>query len=113
MANITTRVRDGVTILDVAGGLGIGEGDSDLRDAVRQALDGGATKILLNLGGVDFLNSAGINVLASSHTAVSNRGGKLKLVSLQPKVQDVLVITRLVTVFEIDDTEDEAVASFA
>ena len=113
MAKITTRVRDGVTILDVAGGLGIGEGGSDLGDAVGQALDGGATKIALNLGGVDFLNSSGINVLASSHTAVSARGGKLKLVSLQPKVQDVLAITRLGTVFEIHGTEDEAVAAFA
>lgn len=113
MAKITTRIRDGVTILDVAGGLGIGEGGPDLHDAVRQALDGGATRIVLNLGGLDFLNSSGINVLASSHTAVSARGGTLRLVSLQPKVRDILAITRLATVFEIDDTEDEAVASFA
>lgn len=112
MAKITTRVRDGVTIVDVVGGLGIGEGTPGLHDAVRQALDGGATRIVLNLGGVDFINSSGINVLASSHTAVSSRGGKLKLVSLQPKVRDVLAITRLATVFEVDDTEDEAVASF-
>ncbi|MGO1078737.1 STAS domain-containing protein [Inquilinus sp. CA228] len=113
MAKITTRTRDGVTIVDVVGGLVTGEGDSGLHDAVRQALVGGATNIALNLGGVDFVNSAGINVLASSHAAVSDRGGKLKLVSVQPKVQDVLSIARLTTVFEIHGTEDEAVASFA
>jgi len=109
MANITTRVRDGVTIVDVVGGLGIGEDDLGLR----QALDGGATRIVLHLGGVDFLNSSGINVLASSRTAVSARGGTLKLVSVQPKVQDVLSIARLAAVFEVFDSEDEAVASFA
>lgn len=111
MAKITTHVRDGVTIVDVAGRLD--EGGSGLGDAVRQALDGGATKIAVNLGGVDFLNSAGINVLASSLAAVSDRGGKLKLVSVQPKVQDVLAIARLDTVFEIHGSEDEAVKSFA
>ncbi|WP_342238131.1 STAS domain-containing protein [Inquilinus sp. OTU3971] len=113
MAKITTRARDGVTIVDVVGGLVTGDGDPGLSDAVRQALDGGATRILLNLGGTDFLNSAGINVLASSHAAVSDRGGKLKLASVQPKVQEVLAIARLGTVFEIHGTEEEAVKSFA
>ena len=113
MAKVTTRTRDGVTIVDVVGGLVSGGDDPGVRGAVRQALDGGATRILLNLGGTDFLNSSGINVLASSHAAVSDRGGKLKLVSVQPKVQEVLAIARLGTVFEIHGTEDEAVASFA
>jgi len=113
MAQVSTRTRNGVTIVDVVGGLVSGGDDPGVRGAVRQALDGGATKIALNLGGVDFLNSSGINVLASSHAAVSDRGGTLKLVSVQPKVRDVLAIARLTSVFEIHGTEDEAVASFA
>lgn len=113
MAKITTRIRDGVTIVDVVGVLVTGEGDPGLGAAVHQALDRGATNIALNLGGVDLLNSSGINVLASSHAAVSDRGGTLKLVSVQPRVQEVLAIARLDTVFETHGTEDEAVASFA
>ena len=88
MAKVTTRTRDGVTIVDVVGGLVSGGDDPGVRGAVRQALDGGATNIALNLGGVDFLNSSGINVLASSHAAVSDRGGTLKIPGVAEPVND-------------------------
>jgi len=113
MASITTRVRDGVTILDVTGKITIGVGDVALRMAVQDAMAGGATKVLLNMKDTTTIDSSGIGELVSAYTRVTNRGGKLKLVSLPPKVNDILHITQLITVFEVYDSEDEAVGSFS
>lgn len=110
--NIKTRSQQDVTILDISGKITIGAGDVALREAVRNALDCGATKILLNLGGVTTIDSSGVGELVSSCTTVSSRGGKLKLFNLPFKVQDVLTITQLITVFDVYDTESEALESF-
>jgi len=112
MPSFETRQRDGVTILDLKGKITIGVGDVQLRGAVHQALDSGSTKILLNFAGVTTIDSSGIGELVSSYTTTNHRGGKLKLVSLPPKVNDILHITQLITVFDVYDTEDEAVAAF-
>ncbi|MER7692832.1 STAS domain-containing protein [Streptomyces sp. NPDC097610] len=109
---ITTRKTNGVTVLNLAGKLIIGGGDFELRGAVSEALDGGAKGILLNFAGVTGVDSTGIGALVSSHMTVSNRDGKLKLVNLPSKVEDLLYITQLITAFEVFDDEDEAVASF-
>lgn len=111
--NIDVQQRGDVTVLTPKGKITIGVGDVALRDAVQQALESGATKILLNLGAVTTIDSSGIGELVSAYTRVTNRGGKLKLMSLPAKVQDVLFITQLISVFEIYDTEEEALASFA
>ncbi len=110
--NIQRRVREGVTILEVEGKVTIGRGDVALRDAVHVALAGGATKILIALGGVSTIDSSGVGELVSAFTTVTNRGGKLKLLHLPPKVNDILQITQLITVFETYDNEDEAITSF-
>ena len=97
---------------DLKGKITIGVGDVALRDAVHQALNGGARNILVNLNEVTTIDSSGVGELVSTYTTVTNRGGKLKLLSLPPKVADILQITQLITVFEVFDSEAEAVASF-
>lgn len=109
---IEKRERDGVTILDVEGKITIGKGDVALREAVHQALADGARKLLIDLGDVATIDSSGVGELVSAFTTVTNRGGKLKLVNLPPKVNDILQITQLITVFETFDNLDEAIASF-
>ena len=109
---IEKRERNGVTILELEGKITIGKGDVVLRDAVQQLLAGGVTKMLIHLGQVTTIDSSGVGELVSAFTTVTNRGGKLKLVNLPPKVNDILQITQLITVFEVYDSEDEALASF-
>ena len=109
---VNVRQREGVTILDLKGKITIGVGDVALRDAIHQALDAGATKILVNLDDVSTIDSSGVGELVSAYTTVTNRGGKLKLVNLPPKVADILQITQLITVFDVYDDEEEALRSF-
>lgn len=109
---ITKREKSGVTILEVEGKVTIGKGDVVLREAVLQAIGEGPAKLLINLGDVTTIDSSGVGELVSAYTTVTNRGGKLKLVNMPPKVSDILQITQLITVFEVFDTEDEAVKSF-
>jgi len=110
---IETRHRDGVTILDLKGKITIGVGDVALREAVQGARDAGANNILLNLAKVTTVDSSGVGEMVSVFTSVSNAGGALKLENLPSKVADLLQITQLITVFEVHDNEDEAVASFS
>ncbi|PHM11321.1 STAS domain-containing protein [Nostoc sp. 'Peltigera malacea cyanobiont' DB3992] len=110
--SIETRTVKDVTILDVKGKVTIGEGDVTLRESIRSALADGAKNILLNLSGVTTIDSSGIGELVSSYTATNNRGGKLKLTNLPPKVNDILMITQLITVFETYGSETEALQSF-
>ena len=107
-----TREVDGVTILDLSGRITLGEGSGTLRDAVRDLVSKGSKKMLLNLGGVDYIDSSGLGELVAAYTAVKNSGGDLKLVNLTKKVSDLLVITKLATVFDVKDDEAAAVASF-
>ena len=114
MAQLTINQRqDGdVTILDLSGKITIGEGSVQLREAVRGLLDSGNKEILLNLGDVSYVDSSGIGELVSSYTTTSNQGGHLKLLSLGKKIKDLLMITKLLTVFQTYDDEQEAIASF-
>lgn len=109
---ISARHREGITILDPKGKITIGVGDVALREAVQEALDAGAKKILINLTNVSTVDSSGIGEMVSAYTTVTNRGGQLKLVGLPPKVQDILQITQLITVFDVFESEDEAIDSF-
>jgi anti-sigma B factor antagonist len=110
---IVEREVDNVTILDLKGKILIGEGDDALRDAVTRVVQSGKTKILLNLGEVPYVDSAGLGEIVRCYTTVSKNGGKLKLVNLTKKIQDLLAITKLLTVFETYDSEEEATRSFA
>jgi len=107
-----TRETGGVTVLDLAGRITLGEGSANLRDLIRGELSGGHTKILLNLAGVNYMDSSGLGELVSGYRAVKGQGGELKLLNLSKKVSDLLQITKLYTVFDIHSNEAEAVASF-
>lgn len=109
---INVRQREGVTILDLKGKITIGVGDVALRDAIHEALAAGAKKLLINLGDVTTIDSSGVGELVSSYTTVTNRGGRLKLADLPPKVADILQITQLITVFDVYEDEDEALRQF-
>ena len=109
---IEKRNRDGVTILDLGGKITIGKGDVALREAVHQVLEAGALKVLINLNDVTTIDSSGVGELVSAFTTATNRGGKLKLMNLPPKVNDILTITQLITVFEVFESEDEAIRAF-
>ena len=109
---INTREVSHVTILDIEGRIVLGQELEDLRDAVRGLINQGQKKIILNLSGVDYIDSSGVGQLVASFTAVRNAGGELKLLNLTKKVQDVLHVTKLYTVFDIKDDEFHAVKSF-
>lgn len=109
---IGSRQVDGVTILDLSGRITLGEGSVQLRDSVRDLLAKGQKKILLNLGDVNYIDSSGIGELVSAFTTVKNQGGELKLLNLTKKVHDLLQITKLYTVFDVQDDETTAVGSF-
>lgn len=110
--NISERQVGDVTLLDMSGKITIGEGSVALRSAIRRLLEESKKKILLNLAGVGYIDSSGIGELVSSYTAINNAKGQLKLLSLTQKLQDLLAITKLLTVFDTYDSEDEALASF-
>lgn len=110
--NITERQAGDVTVLDLDGKVTIGEGSVALRSAIRRVLGEGKTKILLNLGRVGYIDSSGIGELVSSFTAVNKEGGTLKLLNLTEKIQDLLAITKLLTVFDVYDSEADALSSF-
>ena len=108
----SNRQVDGVTIVDCSGRITLGEGSVILRDSVRELLGKGNKKILLNLGDVNYIDSSGIGELVSAYTTVKNQGGELKLLNLTKKVHDLLQITKLLTVFDVNDDEAKAIASF-
>ena len=109
---IVERQVGDVIILDIQGKILIGEGDDALRKAVTRLVEGGKRKILLNLADVPYVDSAGLGEIVRCYTTVSKQGGRLKLINLTKKIQDLLAITKLLTVFETYDTEDEGVRSF-
>ena len=110
--NIQQRQAGDVTIVDLSGKITIGEGSVQLREAVRKALEEGKKKIILNLGDVSYVDSSGIGELVSRYTTTKNAGGRLKLLNLPKKIKDLLMITKLLTVFEIYEDEQAALDSF-
>jgi anti-sigma B factor antagonist len=110
--NITERQAGDITILDMDGKVTIGEGSVALRNTIRRLLGEGKKKILLNLGRVGYVDSSGIGELVSSFTAVNKEEGSLKLLNLTQKIQDLLAITKLLTVFDVYDSEADALSSF-
>ena len=110
---VTTRQVGDVIVADVTGRLTLGEASSTFREALSGIVKSGHKKVLLNLGGVSYLDSSGIGELVAGYTTLSNAGGKLKLVNLTEKVQNPLQTTKLYTVFDIYKDEATAVRSFA
>ncbi len=110
--NLTERQAGDITILDMDGKVTIGEGSVALRNTIRRLLGEGKKKIVLNLSGVGYVDSSGIGELVSSFTAVNKEEGSLKLLNLTQKIQDLLAITKLLTVFDVYDSETDALSSF-
>ena len=108
----TTRDVNGIEIIKLDGKITIGAGDQQLRDVIANTVAAGKNKILLDLSGVTTIDSSGIGELVGSYTTVTNRGGKLKLLHLPAKLNELLHVTQLITVFEVYENENEAVASF-
>jgi anti-sigma B factor antagonist len=110
---IEERVVDDVTILDLKGKMTLGEGDELLKDKIGSLVSQGKKKILLNLASVPYIDSAGLGEIVRTYTSISRQGGRLKLLNVSKRIQDLLVITKLITIFDSYDHEAEAVKSFA
>jgi anti-sigma B factor antagonist len=95
----------------VHGELSSALGERGLRDAIRAAIASGSRAVVVNLGEAAAIDSSGVSDLASAHMTLANSGGSLKICCLSQKMKEVFVITRLNTVFEIFESEAEAIAS--
>lgn len=110
--NMNTRSVNDVTVVDLSGKITLGEGTAALRHEIRNLLKDGHKKIVLNMAEVSYVDSSGIGELVSAFTTTSNQGGALKLLNLTNKIQELLGITKLLTVFDVHDDEQKALSSF-
>ncbi len=108
----TERQSGDITIVDVQGRIMFGEGEKEFHDVVTRAIEAGRVKLLINMAEVPFVDSAGLSQLVRTFVTAGKKGGQMKLLNLSRRVQDLLTITRLLTVLEAFESEEEAVASF-
>jgi anti-sigma B factor antagonist len=111
--HIEERAIGDVMVLDLKGRVTLGEGDELLKDKVNSLINQGQRKLVLNLADVPYIDSAGLGEIVRTYTTVSRQGGSLKLLSLTKRITDLLSITKLLTVFETFESEQDAVKSFA
>ena len=111
--NIEERKIGDVVVLDLKGKITLGEGDELLKDKINSLVNQGYSKLLLNLEGVPYIDSAGLGEIVRTYTTVSRQGGSLKLLNLTKRITDLLSITKLLTVFETFDSESDALKSFS
>ena len=110
---IEERAVGDVIVLDLKGRVTMGEGDELLKDKVNSLVNQGHRKIVLNLADVPYVDSAGLGEIVRTYTTVSRQGGSLKLFNLTNRITDLLSITKLLTVFETFESENDAVQSFS
>jgi anti-sigma B factor antagonist len=110
---IEERIVDDVTVLDLKGKMTLGEGDELLKDKINSLVSQGHKKIILNLEAVPYIDSAGLGEIVRTYTSISRQGGKLKLLNVSKRIQDLLVITKLITIFDSYEDEKEAIGSFS
>jgi len=110
---ITTREVDGVTVAALDGRIVLGEESNALREKIKTLVAEGKKKVVLNMDNITFIDSAGLGTLVASHHSAKAQGAGLKLCHLGTKFQEVLQITKLMTIFDVYNTEAEAVASFS
>jgi anti-sigma B factor antagonist len=108
---LSTRTVDGITVVDCDGRLVFGEESANLRDTVKSLLSQN-NQLVLNLGGVNYIDSGGLGTLVALYTTARSAGGAIKLAALTQRVGDLLQVTKLLTVFEVYDSVEEAVQSF-
>jgi anti-sigma B factor antagonist len=109
---LTKRTIDGILAFECNGRIVFGDESSLLRDEVKKAIADGNKRIVLNLGEVNYIDSGGLGTLVALHTTAHNAGGSIKLASLTKRVGDLLQVTKLLTVFEVYNSEYEALESF-
>lgn len=110
--SVSERTSGSITILDCSGAITLGESSDALKDKIRSLLQQGRKQILVNLADVNYIDSAGLGELVSAHTTTTRAGASLKLSNVTKRIQDLLVITKLLTVFDIYEDEPTALASF-
>jgi anti-sigma B factor antagonist len=110
---IQERVVGSVTVLDLEGKMVLGDGDTLLKDKIHSLVFQERKNIVLNLGHVSYMDSSGLGALVASFVTAKNNGGQVKLLNLTGRLQDLLAIAKLLTVFETFDSEADAVRSFA
>jgi anti-sigma B factor antagonist len=108
----SSRQVKGVTVLDLEGRIALGDGSVDLHNLIRENLDKGNLKLLLNFSAVNYLDSTGLGELVSGYRQVKSKSGELKLLNVNKKISDLLQITKLYAVFDIHNNEAQALASF-
>jgi anti-sigma B factor antagonist len=112
--NISERMVGDVVIVEVSGKITLGDGgDMALKDKMGSLIQQGQKKVLLNLGDVSYVDSAGLGEIVQSYATVTKNGGALKLLNVTKRIKDLLSITKLLTVFDTFDSEAEALASFS
>ena len=109
---VTTRDIGDVKIVELHGKITIGAGDLQMREAIHAAINGGATKLIIDMKDVTTIDSSGVGELVGCYTTATNRAARLKLLNLPPKISDVLTVTQLITVFDVFTNEKDALASF-
>ena len=109
---MTERSAGAVTVLDLSGKITLGDDHNLLKDKIQSLLHQGRKDILFNLADVTYVDSSGLGAIMSAYTTVTREGGALKLSNVTKKLQDLLSITKLLTVFETFDSEDEALRSY-
>jgi anti-sigma B factor antagonist len=110
---VSVRNVEDVAIVDVTGRITLGDGSTALREVIREIIDGGTNRILLNLHAVGYIDSSGLGELVGTYSSVRNQGGQVKLVNPSKRVQDLLQMTRLAMVFDVQQDEASALQSFA
>jgi anti-sigma B factor antagonist len=114
LVNISERMAGDVVIVEVSGKITLGDGgDMALKDKMGSLIQQGQKKVLLNLGDVSYVDSAGLGEIVQSYATVTKNGGALKLLNVTKRIKDLLSITKLLTVFDTFDSEAEALASFS
>jgi anti-sigma B factor antagonist len=108
----STREVGGVILIDLEGRITLGDGASLLRDLIHSSIENGHKKLVLNLAGINYLDSTGLGELVSGYRFVKSHDAEMKLLNLNKKVSDLLQITKLYTVFDIHNDETQAVQSF-
>jgi anti-sigma B factor antagonist len=110
---IHTRTVGDVHVLDISGKITLGEATAKIRHTISDLLENGGKKIILNLTDVNYVDSSGIGELVRTYTTVTKEGKELRLLNLTKKIRELLVITKLLTVFQVYESEQAALASFA
>ena len=108
----SVREQDGVTILAPKGKIMGGPDSTELHEKLRELIKNNTKKVVIDLAEVDWMNSTGLGILISGLTTMRGAGGELKLARVTDKIQSLLVITKLVTVFESHDSVESALKSF-